>query len=318
MTRVKDLTKVENPEASHAVLIGTDEDEDDVWTPLNAISGRLTDSLESSVSIGGLSKGDTFSEGDSVEKIVRNIVRKRNIYNYRSPSLSLSGSGSKMLEVGSKISPLLTASWMPNDGGPLKSLSIDGQNVEPSPYELSVSEFTIGETNISYQAEADHEEGPVVDDNFGDPSPGNISSGTVQSNRVTYRGRRRLFLGTFESEFTLPNASDPNYIRQEATDAIPEKSHGESFGLLNPKEETQYTFNIPKDTLSIVFAYPDGLKSADEVLYIEASRSNQIGSFSQTTYPVSGANSFSPLTYKVYIWNGAEPFPKPVTYKLKI
>jgi hypothetical protein len=221
------------------------------------------------------------------------------------------------VEAGSQISPVLSADWSQRDAGALTSLSIDGQ-VVTAPYERAIPAFVLGDTNRTFRAEAAYEQGPVVEDNLGDPSPGRIEAGSVTSNAVTYRGRRRLFLGTFKDPFSLPSGDDPEFLRGELTRSIPEAAFGESLGLLAPQGGRAYTLQIPAGTQSIVIAYPKGLGAADEILYVENSNSNVINSFTQEEYPVAGAGGYSPIDYRVYIWNGAKGFSASVTYKLTI
>jgi hypothetical protein len=271
------------------------------------------------VNVGNLSDGDAFQSGTRVEEIIKQMLQKRIPPNYNGPNVLLSGNGNKLVEVGSNISPTLQATFQQRDAGPESELRFlkngaqaDAQTA--TPYEFNDS-FQIAEEVVEYRAEADHAEGPVKNDNFGDPYPaGHIQAGTVQSGRVRYEGARSLFVGTSPDPISIASSGD---VRGLAAEVYREDTI-QNYNMLKPSSGDTFDIQVPAGTQSIAICYPYDLGVIGEVIYVENSMQNVTNTFVESQQMVDGANSYTAENYRIYIWTGAAEYPSQVTYRVTI
>lgn len=255
----------------------------------------------------GIDDGETISAGTEIQQIVERLLIRTVPPTYTDPTLTLSGSGNKNIEAGQNISPTLDPHFTQNDAGSLTEIRFyqDGSVIQTQSGQsnYSVSSFQIGDEQIDYDAEADYDEGSVKNDNTGSPSPGGqISAGTISSNVVTYRGQRNLWWEAQSSTFTVSSSN----VRALSNNQ------------LNPSNGTTFTINIPVGTESVIFAYPDTLRDVDSVIYVEGANSEVKGNFTKNNENVDGANGFTAIGYKVYVYEPVEPFQTAATYEVTI
>lgn len=260
------------------------------------------------VTQGGYEDGDTIPAGTDIEYIIRDMLQVQIPPTYTSPSLSLVGSGTKNVEAGTVLSPTLTPNWTQNDAGSANDYDLDKEGVEVfsngTPIAHSPSSFTIGDENIDFQCSVSYDQGPIKNDNFGDPYPtGRINAGTINSNTVVYRGYRNLFY-----------ASDTGTAAPSASATV----RGLESSSLNPSNGTSFTINIEAGTTRVVFAYPATLQDVSTVKYVELGNGEVKDTFTQTTVTVEGANGYSGVSYKVYTYTPAIPFGDTATYNVTI
>lgn len=252
------------------------------------------------INVGGISEGDVFEAGTNFTSFVKALVQKTIPPTYLSPTLSLSGNGSKDVEVGTNLTLTLTPTFNQRDGGNETNYELrkNGMPIytNPTSQQYSPTTFQIGDESISYQATSDYDNGPIKNDNMGNPHPaGQVLASSVDSGTVTYRGQRKMFYGV-----------DTSTIRSLGNN------------LLNPYNGINFSINVPSGTTKIIFAYPSTLRDVASVKYVELGNADVTSTFTLSTSSVEGANSFTAIEYKVYTYTSAIPFGNDATYEVTI
>ena len=241
------------------------------------------------VSQGIYNDGNVIPAGTSLEDVIKNMLQRVIPPTYASPTLSLAGSGVLTVEAGTTVSPLLTPTFNQRDGGSALAYQLKKDGLE----QLANPDgpYVLGDESITYQATQTYGQGPIKDDNQGNPYPtGQIQAGTATSNIVTYTGKRKMFYG-------LDNA----VIR--------------SLGfIMGPVNGTNFTFNIPAGTTRVTFAYPATLRDVSTIKYFELGNGEVKDTFTKTLVDIEGAAGFTAMSYKVYTYAPAVPFGDNATY----
>jgi len=212
---------------------------------------------------------------------------------YNAPSLTISGVEPYIVEVGTTVECTINTTFNQNDAGNLTNfkLSRNGEVLIDSAtiVELQDGYHVLGDGDVRiYNASVTYEDGPIKKDNHGVDYPiGYISSGTVISNNINYKGVRALFAGT-----------NGTVIRDL------------TFKELDPQNGKTYTFNdVTGDSFTI--AYPAYIQDIQKVLFVSGGFEFDITSdFSLEPLHemVNGNNGYSPIEYKVYKYNPVDTF----------
>lgn len=265
------------------------------WEELGSSSGSGVTTADIDVldvDQGSYESGDTIPAGTDIETIIANMLRVVIPPTYTAPTLSLSGSGTKSVEVGTSITPVLTPTFNQNDGGSATNYELDKDAVQiftdTSEGAYTDGPFNIGEGSTVFEALIDYDDGPVKNDNTGTPDPtGQILAGTAVSNTVTYFGRRNAFYDIDGDTTTIRN-------------------NGNTF--LNPSNGSSFSISGSGDTL--VVSYPDTLRDLTLVQLVSSGFTFDITSEMTrlADQTVAGANGVSPITYKVFEYSPASSF----------
>lgn len=253
--------------------------------------------------IGGIANGTVFAEGTFVQDILIALLRQVVPPTYTPPTVSLVSSVDATInkELGAQISPVLTPTFHQNDAGALASWSIqeDGSQISTSaPYTDTNRQLVAATT--TYQAFATYSQGACKNDSFGNQScGGRVIAGTVGSNIITYNAFRALFLGTPD---TTPATSDD--VRNDATSQI-----------LNPQVGTKFVIDVPYLSATVMFAYP---ATIEDVSIVECDGSRVEGLFTKTLVNVQGANGFTAISYKVFVFTPVERFQTTARYYITL
>lgn len=177
-------------------LVGPDPTDINNWK-LDSASGtsgggELAAGLEAQVDVGGISVGKTYAAGDSLEDILRDMLYPLTYPTLTDPSVSLSTSSPRILEVGSSATVNLTAT--PNYGSINPPFTTSGKRAgDVTAYELvgvSGSQNTTGTwtgitvdgSNTSFTAKATFSSGPQPKDShkndYDNPYPGGDKTST--------------------------------------------------------------------------------------------------------------------------------------------
>ncbi|AFJ21511.1 hypothetical protein [Salisaeta icosahedral phage 1] len=235
----------------------------------------LKEQLEvANVTVGALSDGDVIPAGTPLDEVLRRILVKA-----LAPTLSLSGTGDKTVEVGTEIAPTLTATYDKRDGGNLNALTINGTDVRPAPFELSPAPFRIGSASdisadVQYQALAEYDDS------------GATPAGSVSSNVVTYRGERYIFRGT-------SNAAPTTSADVRALNASP---------ILGVQDGTTFSIDVPDGATSVEFAYPALLGTVAKIEFVGALTSDVTGDYTRTTVAVNGGAGDGSYAVDYYVY----------------
>ena len=279
------------------------------WLP---IGGTGSSTVTNDITVYGVTQG-TYSDGavipagTSLEDVVKNMLQTIIPPTYLSPTLTITGSGSTTVEIGTTISPTLTPTFNQRDGGSpiLYSLKKNGTDIYTGPTAVPYTEAGyVIDSVVSYQATESYDAGPIKNDNQGNPYPtGSIQAGTATSNTISYAGRRKLFY-TIDTATTTPTTSAD--VR-----ALPN-------GSLNPAAGTAFTMNIPAGTTRLSIAYPATIRDISSIKYVELGNGEVKDTFNMTLVNVEGAAGYAAIQYKVFTYLPAVPFSDAVTYQVVI
>ncbi len=255
----------------------------------------------------GIANGTDIGTSDEVESIVRQMLRKAVAPVYLPPTISLGVSPQQSdFEVGTSIDLIIDPQYNQNDGGASSALSIKKKTgtenfIEVGTGDPYLEKITISQSPIIYKAVYTHGAGEVKNDSFANPHPsGKIPAGTLESQTVTFKGYRNLFVGFF-------GADNSEQIR--ALNAIP-----------NPSEGANFNINVPKGASRVSIFYPADLRDLSRVLYLQDSNKNITGNFVKRaqTIQVEGANGYLAIPYKGFDFVPVDVFPTEVTYNITI
>ncbi|WP_053405189.1 hypothetical protein [Persicobacter sp. CCB-QB2] len=242
--------------------------------------------------IGAIEDGQTIPAGTSVNAFVKMAARKQIPPTYTSPTLSLSIDPSNTQEVGSAIEVQLSADFENHDGGAANQTQyfLNDSVIEDQPGLApdKTHNLTVELGDNDYKVQVDYNQGPVKDDNLGNPYPdGQIPAGSKTASK-SITGANYHFYG--------PNGNTP------PADGTEVRALGKTFA-------NSFTLNTGVTDKVFVIAVPTS-KALDKVIDQDALNANITASFvlstTITTVPdASGAD----VNYNVYVMENAVAFP---------
>lgn len=263
-------------------------------------------------SVGGLNDGDTVPEGTTLDELIVMLTQRAQPVSYVQPGVTCrvsTGTTAGSYEVGTEINTTIQGVFIQNDAGALTSIEIkkNGSSVLSSPTSPVTTEaqvFTLGEETVTFNAVATYADGPVKNNNLGQPdATGQIKAGSKTSSNVSFTGKRNLFYGT-------------------GVGAVPELTSEVIRGLsgkqLSPSSGTVFNINIAVGQQYVIFAYPATLRDVNQVMYVETNDTGMAASFTKSNISVQGANGAAGADYKVYSYGMATPAQAPMTFKVTI
>ena len=260
----------------------------------------------------GIANGGKLTANMTVLQAIKALVQKAVPATYTRPTVSLANNGgqaSGAVEAGTSVTPKLRATFTKNDAGDLTSIKIQkgSEDVETgvaSPLDYDGSPLVIGDETVSFKAVADYKEGPIKNNNLGQPSPdGHITAGSVTSSGYNIVGQRNLFYGTGVGELPELNSATIRGLANKK---------------LNPTQGYVFNINIAVGQQYVIFAYKNTLRDVNQVMYVETNDTGMASSFSKTEVSVEGAGGFTGTPYKVYTYRMAAPAAAPMTFKVTI
>ena len=196
--------------------------------------------LDVTENVGGCHPGMTYNEGTALEDIIRDILNPVAYPTLKNPSLSISGTGSKLLEYGASIAVTITATF--NRGsinpaygtsgfrsGPATSYSMNG-SIPSMTHEWNE---TVDETHKQFAATATYSEGEQPKDSIGEDYDHPLPAGSVNSSTLKY-------------DFVNPIWANINNIQTVEKLPLVQKSTGQ-YEFLFPAQtvDNAETFDIP-------------------------------------------------------------------------
>lgn len=285
----------------------------DAWDALTGIVDLISPTLQvqlvaqlGSGSVGGVTTGTTFTAGATLESVLRAILIQAIHPTYAAPT-AVENTDTPTLnqEVGSLISATLSYIFTQNNAGAQTGVTLfkNGTQISTAMPYMDAS-VTLGDSApVAYQASIAYAQGACINNNLGTPDcTGRIIAGAVNTNTITYNGYRKVFWGVP----VAPPASSSDVRGNLSSSA------------LNPANGTQFTIHIPAGSLNVAFAYPATLEDVASVLYVEASNQQVKGNFTSTIISVQGANSYTAINYKVWVFTPVEAFTEAATYLVTI
>lgn len=273
-----------------------------------------------------LSSGKLAAKGKTLSQIMTEIFTKK-LQPKVTANPAVSGfalTGAKAVEAGTKLTSVsfgtatLSAgsyTYGPATGITAKSFSVkretnvaDLNGVEVATAASGTDDnsgngFIIGDqggTNVvnslKYTVTVVYDAGAVAKDNLGGESSPKvqIAAGTKTQTTSAYTPFRNSFYGTLADEFDTTADGAATTIRGLSGKSGKALAAGGSFVI-----------SIPDGVKSCVFAYPATLRDVSSVIYKEGMNSDVKDTFNKFEVTVPGANGYTGIKYKVYVFNAA-------------
>ena len=267
--------------------------------------------LGSGGTVGGLKTGDTIPEGTTMDELIKLLTQKSVPASYTQPGVTCrvsAGTAAGSYEVGTEINTTIQGTFTQNDAGALTTIEIlkNGSSIlsqATSPITSEAQIFTLGEETVSFTAKATYADGPIKNDNLGQPSPGGqIKAGSKTSSAVSFTGKRNLFYGTGVG--TAP-AMTSELVR------------GLSNKQLGPSNGTSFNINVAAGQQYVVIAYPATLRALTKCFYVEQN-TDLAANFEEQTLSIQGANGAAGADYRVLVYEMAVPAAAGMTLQVQI
>lgn len=236
--------------------------------------------------IGALKPNDMIKAGTSLEDFIRMLTQVQVPPVYSQPTIALDkyddGTSAGTYEAGTTINPKVTATFSQKNAGNLTKIVINkgGSPIEEaesatSPYNYTGESFVLGDETVTFTATATYEEGPILDDNLGQPYPdGHILAGSKTSSNWNYVGARKTFWG--QGVGTIPEIT---------SDFIRGLGHG-TFNKTSGTLESSTVFEKGNQWIAIAVPAPYKVKT---VKYNETNDEGFISEFTTKTVQVADA-----------------------------
>lgn len=178
------------------VLNALDFTDSNNWSELGSGgsgSGGLENAITAAIDVGGIEAGDTFASGTSFETLWNALLNPTLYPAFTNPSVSLAGTGNKLLETGATQSVTLTATFSRGTIDPAygtsgyRSGAVTGYvlNGGTSQVENTWNE-TVSSANKTFKVVASYAAGEQPKDSKGNNYSTPLASGSVESANVTY------------------------------------------------------------------------------------------------------------------------------------
>lgn len=260
--------------------------------------------------LGSYKDGDEILPGETLTSILKKQFAKQIPPTYNAPTMSMSPSN-QTVESGTNVNPTVTSTYNKRDGGDITNYKLEriengqstavvnGSSIQPYQQpEIMVQDGGL----LKFTATIDYADGPIKQDNLGEPYPSTSIKAGKLSNTITYTGQRKTFYGK-DKQTTAATSSE--HVR------------GLQQSVMNATNGTKLTINIAQGDTRVTFAYPATLRDVSSVLS-SALNLNVKDTFVKTTVDVEGANGYNPIRYKVYTYIPAIPFASSDTYTVTI
>ena len=260
--------------------------------------------------LGSYKDGDEILPGETLTSILKKQFAKQIPPTYNAPTMSMSPSN-QTVESGTNVNPTVTSTYNKRDGGDITNYKLEriengqstavvnGSSIQPYQQpEIMVQDGGL----LKFTATIDYADGPIKQDNLGEPYPSTSIKAGKLSNTITYTGQRKTFYGK-DKQTTAATSSE--HVR------------GLQQSVMNATNGTKLTINIAQGDTRVTFAYPATLRDVSSVLS-SALNLNVKDTFVKTTVDVEGANGYNPIRYKVYTYIPAIPFASGDTYTVTI
>ncbi len=277
--------------------------------------------LSTTVSIGNITVGSSGQEtiaaaGKSLVDVLNTILVEEKYPTTTQPNVTISASNNKAYEVGNTVTPsyvgaITTGSY--TYGPATGVVATDWSATNNTTAEAlatqtgSFAEIVVGDTT-SYKitVSANYTAGTTPVTNVGNDYPsGQIVAGTDSATTSTaISGYRCGFYGT----------GTDNAV--EITNTVIRALAGKTTSA--PTAGTVWSISLPVGTTRVIFAYPATLRDVSSVVHVGGMNAVVTTAFTCTTLDVSGANSYTPISYKVWTTDFATALTAADTYTVTI
>ena len=166
-------------------------------------SGELTNPITAAITVGGISSGTQYPVGTSLESIFSDLLEPTLYPTLTAPTVSMSATGSKLLEKGE--TPTVTFTITFNRGSINPAYGTDGKRAgAANGYSLNggtsqagnTFSVTVDETNKTYQGAVSYDAGPQPKDSKDNDYMAPLPAGTLNTNTITYEFVNAIWANT--------------------------------------------------------------------------------------------------------------------------
>lgn len=266
-----------------------------------------------SVDQGFYHDGTLISAGTTIDEVLRKMLQKQIPPTYHSPSANLVIEGANKYEVGSLINPKMDITFNQQDAGSFSSIinSYSGSGVATAftqspagttldtPYTPSAGNYHILIGTVSYKTTIIYDEGPIKNDNFGNPYPaGHISAGSVAASKSIH-GVYRSFYGADSTQSAPANSSQVRALESSILDL----HNGSTFNIA-----------INAGDWRVAFAIPKVLGDVQDIISVGLGNMSVKSAFNKSTMSVSDATGTNTYDYYVYSFIAGDSWQDSDTY----
>lgn len=254
------------------------------------------------------------ANGKSVAQLFADAYAEDVMPTITQPSVTLTSSQIKAYEVGTKVTPAYTATFNKGSyefdedtGVSVTSWAVSDTNGgSKDTASGSFDELTVGDdTNYSITAVANYGDGAVPKTALGnDYTAGQIKAGSKTATKSKISGYRNSFYGTLTAKDGELNSALVRALSGKSNKAL---AAGNSFNLA-----------IPVGTIRVVFAYPATLRDVSSVQDVNGMNAEVKSAFTKQVVSVEGADGYTAIDYKVYVFDMANANNTANTYKVTI
>lgn len=185
--------------------ITVDGEKKDIYAPNGGGGGsaELTDDLDVTRTVGGISSGDHYDTGTSLEDILRDMLNPVDYPTFTNPSISISATGAKLLETGATLATVITATFSRGSINPAygtsgyRSGSVNGYSLNGGTSQVgNTFSVTVTSAQLTYQVNATYDAGEQPKDSIGRDYSSPLPAGSVNSNTITYEFVDALWANT--------------------------------------------------------------------------------------------------------------------------
>jgi len=284
--------------------------------------------------IGYIHAGDDVLVGTTMQEFVEQLLITTFNPTLVEPTAGLAANKTLSQEAGTNLSSLtLTGSytagsvkgknvnglWMPNDTqsaawtGAVTKYSFSGNGITGTVDNGTTAGYNVPGTvqlvdaGLSYAVSVDYAAGTYQPVNSKGADYDTIHLGGTVTHNLNFTAFRKLFYGVSSVSTSVPtdNATAATIVR------------GLAGSQASPANGTAFSLAPVSGTTRVMFAYPATLRDVTSV--IDAATGYDIkGSFTKVTYTVPGAESYSPISYKIYYFVPPSPYSAGTTYSVVI
>ena len=235
---------------------------------------------------------------------------------YTEPTLvatATEGELANVVEVGTSVTPKLTATFTQNDAGALTEIKIQkngsdvpGATNASSPYEWTGSAENVAEGTTEYSAVATYAEGAIEKDNLNRDYPeGHIEAGSITAaEKLTYTGKRKVFYGA-TADASAPTV-DSAFVRGLSDGTLTYNMEAPNEAIITMTASTSTTAAIAMPAPLTLTAATQGEEATDVLAQFILTGEVQVND-------AAGAN---PVAYNVYVLHQAAAVAAETVYTL--
>lgn len=252
--------------------------------------------------------------GKNLKQVLDMIMAQEKNPSITQPSCSVTLNNAKAYEVGTSFTPTGTVNFNPgkyqygdtSTGVTATAYQVSDTNSNSSDQaSFSFPAFTVEDgTNYKVSATVTHSEATKIPTtNLGNPyEAGKIQAGSKKATSSSVTSYRNTFYGTVET-------------KEEITESV---IRGLSASNKTLSNGSSFNVSVPVDAIRVIVAYPATLRDLTSAKDVNGMNAESVTSFKKMTVNVGGVNSYSPIEYKVFYLDFANPNDTQNTFAITI